>query len=157
MKKNLAVAACSVLAAAAIGLALATASSALTRPPESALVVGSAPFTPAQPALPAGTKLLLADGRTHPDGTGDFDHFYQLPNGARFHIWQTSRDRAQLGSKDPLTVAVRSHSVKGAQWVEATGFSGAVTTLTGTYRGLIISMSAQVPVAELIKFAESMQ
>lgn len=118
-----------------------------------------APFTPLQPArLPAGTTLVIADARTHTNGTtGDIDIFYALPNGSRLHIWQTNRPPAELGAKNPLNEPGTVYPRSLASWRALPGFDGNVLTVNALVKGRLISIDGRLTVDELLDIAESLR
>lgn len=125
----------------------------------SAATISGAPFMPLQPGrLPAGTTFVIADARTHANGTtGDVDVFYRLSDGSRFHIWQTNRSPAELGPKNPLNDSGVDHPRALATWRESPGFSGRVTVVSALVRGRVVSIDAKLPVDELLQIAESLR
>ncbi len=125
----------------------------------SAATINGAPFVPLQPGrLPAGTTFVIADARTHANGTtGDVDVFYRLSDGSRLHIWQTNRSLAELGPKNPLNDSGVDHPRALATWRESPGFSGRVTAVSSLVRGRVVSIDATLPVDELLQIAESLR
>ena len=124
-----------------------------------AFTAAGAPFAPLQPTrLPAGTTLVIADARTHTDGTtGDVDMFYALPNGSRLHIWQTNRSPAELGAKNPLNESGVVYARSLASWRALPGFDGNVLTLNALVKGRVISIDGRLTVDELLDIAESLR
>lgn len=148
------------LAGAVLGASILFAQDITARSDTAApLVAGTAPFRPLTPTrLPTGTTLQAIDARTHANGlTGDVDTFYALPNGTRLHIWQTNRTPDQLRPKNPLDEPGAVHQGSRTAWVALPGFGGRVLTLNGVIHGRVVSLDANLAVAQLLEIAESLR
>jgi hypothetical protein len=107
--------------------------------------------------LPAGTSLVYSSLITQPEGGNDLDLFYRLPVGSMLHVWQTTRAPEQLGPKNPLSLPGATHRGSLATWLEGTGFSGSVTTLTARIGAVLVEVDAPMSASRLLSIADSLR
>ena len=115
------------------------------------------PFKVLVPArLPDGARLVRVQSNPAAGG-GDVDLEYLLSDGRRLHLWETTRSSADLQGKDPTTLTGAIHQATQAAWLEGTGFSGRVVTLSARIGNILVSVDASMSAAELLEIADSVR